>query len=66
MEALVWSDAVTNIHQAAAHFCGLDCAVKGVCARVCVCVRVHVCVCVHVVCVCVVCVCVCACTCACV
>ena len=59
VEALVWSDAVTNIHQAAAHFCGLDCAVKGVCARVCVCVRVHVCVCVHVVCVCVVCVCVC-------
>ena len=26
-----------NIHQAIAHFCGLDSAVKGVCVCVCVC-----------------------------
>ena len=40
-----------NIHQAIAHFCGLDSAVKGVCVCVCVC---GVCVCTHVcICVCV-------------
>ena len=44
-----------NIHQAIAHFCGLDSAVKGVCVCVCMCVCgvcahtcVHVCVCAHV------------------